>query len=172
MQIIPPTFFSRPAPTVARDLLGKYLVRRWRGKTLVYRITEMEAYHGLEDRASHASRGKTARNMVMFGPAGVFYVYLVYGMHEMLNVVTGDDGYPSAVLIRGVEGFNGPGKLTRHLHIGRALNGRVAEPASGLWFEDRGEEVDPHAIMATPRIGVAYAGEEWAGKPYRFVLKG
>lgn len=134
-------------------------------------ITEVEAYEGLDDRASHASRGKTPRNAVMFGPPGRWYVYLVYGMHEMLNVVTGSEGHPGAVLIRGVEGIEGPGRLTKQLSITRALNTKTAAPESGVWIEDRGVDVAPARILKTPRIGVAYAGEEWAGKPWRFVLQ-
>ena len=169
--IVSPSFFSRPAPDVARALIGMDLVRRWRGKDISLMITETEAYHGVEDRASHASRGKTSRNAVMFGPSGVCYIYLVYGMYEMLNIVTGDEGCPSAVLIRGIEGYDGPGKLTRALRIDRLLNGTIARPDSGLWFEDRGVTIDQSCVMTTPRIGVAYAGPEWAGKPYRFVLQ-
>src|SRR3989344_1000157 len=92
------------AQTVAHSLLGKYLVRRVNGKTKAYKITETEAYVGPHDKASHAHRGKTKRNEVMFGPPGHWYVYFTYGMHYMLNIVTGRDGYPSAVLIRGIIG--------------------------------------------------------------------
>ena len=93
-------FFDRPATRVARELISKYLVRRVRGKDIALMITETEAYEGFDDRASHASKGETARNRVMFGEAGIWYVYLVYGMHDMLNIVTGAKGYPAAALIR------------------------------------------------------------------------
>lgn len=132
-------------------------------------IIETEAYDGFEDKASHASRGETPRNKVMFGEAGVWYVYFVYGMHHMLNIVTGAKGYPSAVLIRGVEGISGPARLTKALGIDRAMNEQKAERKSGLWIEDRGVIVPKNRIERTPRIGVAYAGEEWAEKPWRFV---
>ncbi len=107
----------------------------------------------------------------MFWPSGYWYVYFVYGMHEMLNVVTGREGHPGAVLIRGIEGIEGPGRLTKHLSISRALNALPAAPPSGLWIEDRGIRIKKSQIQRTPRIGVSYAGE-WALKPWRFVLKG
>lgn len=169
-RILDGAFFDHSALEVAPSLLGMYLVRRWHGRTTAYRIVETEAYHGHEDRASHASRGKTARTQVMFGPPGYLYVYLVYGRYDMLNVVTGAVDEPSAVLIRGVEGCVGPGRLTRKLHITRVQNGSRVCPEHGVWFEDRGEEVVGR-VVRTPRIGVAYAGPEWAGKEYRFVLK-
>lgn len=94
-------FFRRPTIRVARELIGKFLVRKWRGREIVGMITEVEAYDGFHDKASHASRGMTARNAPMFGPAGNWYVYFTYGMHWMLNVVTREKGYPAAILIRG-----------------------------------------------------------------------
>ncbi len=106
----------------------------------------------------------------MFAPGGVWYVYLCYGMHEMLNLVTGPADWPAAVLIRGVENINGPGRLTRAFGIGRSLNARPAAPASGLWLEDDGLVVPRRAIRSGPRVGVAYAGPVWAAKPWRFVL--
>ncbi len=133
-------------------------------------ITETEAYDGLDDRASHASKGKTPRTEVMFGPPGHWYVYLIYGMYEMLNIVTGPEGYPSAVLIRGVQDTDGPGKLTRQLGITRAFNTKAAAKEAGLWIEDRGIVIPQNSIIRLPRIGVAYAGK-WAHKPWRFLLK-
>lgn len=152
---------------VAENLLGKFLVRD--GRTFM--ITEVEAYDGFEDKASHASRGETPRNKVMFGEAGVWYVYFVYGMHHMLNIVTGAEGYPAAVLIRGIEGISGPARLTKSLGIDWQMNEQKAIHASGLWIEDRGIIIPKNRIERTPRIGVAYAGEEWAGKPWRFCIK-
>ncbi|AHF91773.1 DNA-3-methyladenine glycosylase [Opitutaceae bacterium TAV5] len=156
---------------LARWLLGKHLVVHAAGGVrLARRITETEAYHGPEDRACHASKGRTARTGVMFGDAGHWYVYLCYGVHEMLNLVTGPRDWPAAVLIRGLEGINGPGRLTRALGIDRArFNTRPATPATGLWLEDDGLAVPAGEVQATPRIGVAYAGPEWAAKPWRFV---
>jgi DNA-3-methyladenine glycosylase len=161
---------TKETVVLARWLLGKVLVRARRGCDTALLITEVEAYDGPRDRASHAhaDRGRTARNAVMFGPGGRWYVYLCYGVHEMLNLVTGPRDYPAAILIRGVAGVIGPGRVTRALRIGRKLNAMAAAPASGLWIEDRGVRVPPRLIHATPRIGVDYAGPVWAGKKWRF----
>ncbi|MDO8552833.1 MAG: DNA-3-methyladenine glycosylase [bacterium] len=164
-------FFGSSAPIAAQRLLGKYLVRRLNGKTVAHKICETEAYHGLRDMASHARSGETARNAPMFGDAGTVYVYFTYGMHWMLNIVCGRKGYPSAVLIRGVEGISGPARLTRALHIDKLLNGKVLGKRAGLWIEDRGVSINPRSIERTPRIGVAHAGI-WALKKWRFVLQG
>lgn len=163
-------FFERDTLVVARELLGKYLVRRLCGKEIAHMITEVEAYDGFEDKASHAHRGQTERNAPMFGTAGRWYVYLVYGMYEMLNIVTGTHGYPAAVLIRGTSEVSGPGRLTKLLKITRAQNGQRAIGETRLWIEDRGIAVHDSGIKKTPRIGVDYAGEKWAKKKYRFVL--
>lgn len=159
----------------AYRLLGCWLcVRGVDGGVLRRRITETEAYHGPEDRASHASRGRTPRNAVMFGPGGVWYVYLCYGVHEMLNLVTGPAEWPAAVLIRGIEGWSGPGRVTRALGVDRSLNGgRVDRAERGriaAWIEEdeTARPIPPGEIEAGPRIGVAYAGPEWAAKPWRF----
>jgi DNA-3-methyladenine glycosylase len=106
----------------------------------------------------------------MYAAGGVWYVYLCYGMHEMLNLVTGPRDRPGAVLIRGVHGLIGPGRLTKELGITRALNGAAAAKASGLWIEDRGGVVAPEHIRITARIGVDYAGPQWSRMPWRFVL--
>jgi DNA-3-methyladenine glycosylase len=165
-------FRSRDTVAIARRLLGKYLVHGTPGGEVAAMITEVEAYDGPRDRASHASRGRTPRNAVMFGPGGVWYVYLCYGVHEMLNLVTGPDEYPAAVLIRGVEGVAGPGRVTRVFGIDRRHNGTACAPAGGLWIEDRGVRLRRGAIKAMPRVGVDYAGPVWAGKRWRFVLAG
>src|SRR5262245_35662797 len=107
----------------------------------------------------------------MYSASGVWYVYLCYGIHEMLNLVTGPKDRPAAVLIRGVEGLTGPGRLTKGLQITRALNGTPAAPSSGLWIENRGFTVRRRDIRVTARIGVGYAGEIWSQKPWRFVLE-
>lgn len=166
-KILQKEFFEQNTLLVAERLLGKFLVRNKEA----YMITEVEAYDGFDDKASHASRGETPRNKVMFGEAGVWYVYFVYGMHHMLNIVTGPEKYPAAVLIRGVEGVSGPARLTKALQIDRAMNESKAEKKSGLWIEDRGIAVAKKQIERTPRIGVDYAGPEWAGKKWRFALK-
>lgn len=168
-KILTPAFFQRSVLDVAPDLLGMFLVRDKGGEKKMYMITEVEAYDGVDDKACHARNGKTPRTAVMFGPAGVWYVYLVYGMYNMLNIVTGSEGYPAAVLIRGVREVSGPGRLTKALDITRKLNGTAANKTSGLWIEDGGVSIDKKNIQRTSRIGVAYA-DEWADAPYRFIL--
>jgi DNA-3-methyladenine glycosylase len=171
MKPLPQSFFDQPTLRVANNLVGCTLVRRRRGKTVRSAITETEAYGGFHDRASHASRGKTKRNEIMFRSAGHIYVYFTYGMHWMLNIVTGKEGHPAAVLIRGVEGINGPARLTKRLNITGALNGKRLGRASGLWIEGRTHRIAHSSIERTPRIGVAYAGPTWAKKKWRFVLR-
>ncbi|MGA2444742.1 MAG: DNA-3-methyladenine glycosylase [Opitutaceae bacterium] len=161
---------SKKTVALARGLLGKFLVRGTPHGPVAAMITEVEAYDGEHDRACHARNGRTARNAVMYRPGGVWYVYLCYGVHELLNLVTGPRGYPAAMLIRGVAGASGPGRLTKALKIDRGLNGAPATPEGGLWIEDRGVRVPRGAIQATPRIGVSYAGPVWAKKPWRFVI--
>lgn len=174
-RILTRRYFQRPTLRVARSLLGKYLVRQCGRKTLAGRIVEVEAYIGTEDRACHASKGRTARTEVMFGPAGVSYVYLVYGMHHCFNIVTERVGYPSAVLVRAVEDadthvlLDGPGRVCRFLTIGRALNCLDLTMGTALWVEDRGERAAPSLVTTGRRIGVDYAGT-WARKPWRFRL--
>lgn len=170
-KILTQAFFDRKTRVVAKDLLGKYLVRRIGRRTLALPITELEAYVGPHDLASHASKGRTVRTQPMFGKAGTLYVYLVYGMHWMLNVVTEAEGYPAAILIRGTRSLGGPGILTKGLKIDKALNGRPANRRSGLWFEDRGDRVLPRDVKRTPRIGIDYAGPLWSKKRLRFVLR-
>lgn len=173
-KVIGEDFFRRSAVRVAPALLGKLLVRRTKGVVRRYTIVETEAYEGPLDKASHASRGRTARTEVMFGPPGVWYIYLIYGMYNMLNITTGPEDYPSAVLIRALEDekgrrIDGPGKLTKELRITRVLNKKTASVKNGLWIEDTGLVIPRGKIEKTPRIGVAYA-EEWAHKPWRFVV--
>lgn len=162
-------FFDRPTLTVARELLGKYLVRKIGKKEIALMITETEAYDGFKDKASHASRGQTPRNMPMFSDASTIYVYFTYGMHWMLNIVCGKKGYPAAVLIRGAGEVIGPAKLTKSLKINKSLNHNVLGKKTGLWVEDRGVVIASRRIQRTPRIGIAYAGE-YVKKPWRFVL--
>ncbi len=157
-------------PALARFLLGKYLVRRVNGRTISSMITEVEAYDGREDKASHAHRGKTKRNKVMFGPSGRWYVYLVYGMHYMVNVVTGPVDYPAAILIRGVLAVNGPGRVARHFHVGSGMNDKPINRSSGFYILDRGTRIRKASIYQGRRIGVQYAGRKWAGKPLRFFI--
>ncbi|TAL48774.1 DNA-3-methyladenine glycosylase [Patescibacteria group bacterium] len=170
-------FFNRKTLLVARDLIGKYLIRRLCSTSRRHygvareKIIEVEAYVGPHDLACHSSKGKTRRTEVMFCEAGTLYVYFVYGMYWMLNVVTEEKNYPAAILIRGTEHFRRPGVLTRELKITGALNGRAARKRTGLWFEDRGEKIPQSKIKRTPRIGISYAGPIWSKKKYRFTLK-
>jgi DNA-3-methyladenine glycosylase len=163
-------FFARPADRVARELLGAWLVVRGPdGRLRRHVVFETEAYLGAHDLACHGAKGITQRNAVMFGPAGRWYVYLCYGMHWMLNIVTGAEGVPAAVLIRGAGDFTGPGRVTKGLGIGRSFNGRMAGRRSGLWLEPGGITIPRRLIARTPRIGVGYAGA-WAEKPLRYVV--
>lgn len=168
-------FFARPTLRVVRGLLGKYLIRESDAGLLAGRIVEVEAYVGPEDRASHASRRRTARNDVMFGAPGLAYVYLVYGMYHCLNVVTEREGFPAAILIRAVEMesttpaalVDGPGRLCRAFRIDRSFNKLDLTAWHLLWLEDRGPRIQSRRIAALSRIGVDYAGA-WATKPWRF----
>lgn len=162
--VLRPSFFD--GHHVARTLLGQKLVRRLGDGPIALTITEAEAYLGPHDLACHAARGRTLRTAVMYGPPGTLYVYFVYGLHWMLNVVTGPKGYPAAVLIRSAGDAVGPARLTRALAIDGALNGRAAGRKTGLWFE-AGDP--PRRIIAAPRVGVAYAGPRWSARRLRFL---
>lgn len=181
-------FFARDAVTVARDMLGKQLLRRYQGQVFGGIIVETEAYLGEEDTACHASRGRTPRTRVMYGPAGYYYVYLIYGMYHMLNIVTGEEGHPQAVLVRAlrpVSGLeymavlrggvtdkrlcDGPGKLCQALAIDREMNGKPVE-SDELWLELPVPEAAGR-IVTGPRVGIAYAAEEDQKKPWRFRLE-
>ncbi len=171
--ILSQAYFSRPTVQVARSLIGKYLVRFIDGREIAGKIIEVEAYVGPRDKACHASKGKTQRTEVMFGPGGMAYVYLIYGMYHCLNVVTEREEFPAAVLIRAIEVdgvlIDGPGRLCRDLQIDRSLNRIDLTIQESLWFEDRGGRITRGQVAALPRIGVDYAGE-WAKKPWRFRL--
>lgn len=159
-------FFSRDTVTVARELIGKGLVRVFHsGELRRYRITETEAYCGPQDLACHAAKGKTSRTEVMFKSGGHVYVYLIYGMYWLLNFVTGHEGDASAVLIRGLEGFDGPGRLGRELALDRSFYGEHVETSSLLWVEDA---PPVQSIVASPRVGIQYAGEPWISMEWRF----
>jgi DNA-3-methyladenine glycosylase len=165
----PRDFFTRDVLEVAPALLGKYLVRRFdNGDVKKYLITETEAYRGTEDMACHASKGRTARTEIMFQEGGRVYVYLIYGMYWMLNFVTGSEGDASAVLIRGLEGFSGPGKVGRELHLDQSFYSENLFLSKRLWVEESG--INPEYICL-PRVGINYAGEPWINKPWRFVIK-
>ena len=169
MHRIDPAFYARDVLDAAPALLGKLLCRRLPdGTVLRRRITETEAYRGRDDTACHARAGKTRRTAVMFGPGGFSYVYLCYGIHCLLNIVTGEDGQPQAALIRGVEGLPGPGRVTKAMSIDRALNGVDMRVSAVLWLEDDG--FAPPRILTAPRVGIGYASQEDQARPWRFML--
>ena len=162
-------FFSRDVLEVAPDLLGKVLMRRFdNGKLFTSQITEVEAYRGEEDKACHASKGRTSRTDIMYHPGGSVYVYLIYGMYWMLNFVTGDRNEPQAVLIRGLKNITGPGRITRMLEIGSDFYGENLAGSERLWVENSGQQV---RVQTGPRIGIDYAGDPWKTLPWRYVAK-
>jgi len=184
--IVKQIFYNQSTLKVAQDLLGCFLTRKIGQKIIRTKIVETESYNGPDDLASHASRGRTERNKVMFGEPGVIYVYFTYGMHYMLNIVTEKKGYPAAVLIRAVESpltgpifcrgrkinTNGPAKLTKALQINKKFNSLpIYKRKYGLWIEKRKEDLKPWQIKKTTRIGVDYA-KEFKDKKWRFYIKG
>lgn len=178
--ILPQSFYDRKTLIVSQDLLGCFLVRKINGKIIRAKIIETEAYNGPKDLASHASRGKTERNKIMFGEPGTIYVYFTYGMHYLFNIVTEAKDYPAAVLIRAIEiesvskekfNTNGPARLTKFLQIDKKFNGlSVCNKNSGLWVESRKEKIEPRQIKKTKRVGIDYA-KEYKDKLWRFILK-
>lgn len=164
--VLPLSYFAQPATELAPLLLGKLLCRKTEDGVLRLRITETECYFGEEDTACHAHHGRTPRTDVMYGEGGRAYVYLCYGIHSLLNLTTGPEGHPQAILIRGVQGISGPGRVTRHMQIDRSLNKMPLTPESGLWVEDDGSVLD---FTSGPRVGISYADKEDQEKPWRFV---
>lgn len=172
-------FFEQDTLQVARELLGKIIVRQVDGRTIKGKIIETEAYIGIGDKACHARHGKTKRNEVMWGEAGCAYIYLCMGLHYLLNIVTEDVGFPAAVLIRKIEPLSGldpalksygPGNLTKYLQINMEMNGIDFCSSSVLYIMDSGEKVKDNDIKELPRVGIDYA-EEHKNLPWRFVLK-
>jgi DNA-3-methyladenine glycosylase len=180
---IPRPWYARPVLEVARDLLGARVVRDDDLGRRVGRIVEVEAYDGPDDRASHARVGPTARTAPMFGEPGHAYVYLVYGMHHCLNVVAHPVGRASAVLIRAVEPQDGPGAASgartaagpglvgRWLDIDRTCSGLDLTIGRSIWLA-HGARLDDADVLTGPRIGVGYAGPDWATLPWRFGVRG
>jgi len=161
-------FYKQDAVTVAEKLLGKILVRKSEdGLESRYCITETEAYIGEDDKACHASKGRTPRTEIMFSEGGKVYVYLIYGMYWMLNVVTGDSAHPQAVLIRGMNDIIGSGKVGRELKIDRSFYGEDLMNSDRIWIEDAPDETN---FRTAPRVGIDFAGDEWRYKPWRFIL--
>ena len=188
-------FYTGNTFPIARKLLGKYIVRVWRGKKLIGKIVETEAYIGPEDKASHAylpphlrcrCRGvgkRTPRNLAEYLVGGHIYIYLVYGMYWQLNISTGQAEKPECVLIRALEPIapvrhegvkilaNGPGKLCRWLKLNKSFYGEDVTKSKRIWLEDRGIKIKKSDIVATSRIGIDYAGPIWSKKPWRFYIK-
>lgn len=173
---LPLAFYARDTRTVARELLGKVLVHQDGGVRRAARIVETEAYHGPDDRASHARAGPTPRAAIMFGPPARAYVYLIYGRSHCMNVVTGPEGFPAAVLLRAAEPLEGclhstrgPGNLCRALAIRREHDNGRDLCADDLFVEEAPPPPEP--VVTGPRVNVGYAGA-WAERPWRFALYG
>lgn len=161
-------FQKSTAVELAQDLLGKTLVRRFEnGTELRGQITETEAYYGTDDLASHASKGRTPRTELMFGAGGVVYVYLIYGRYWLLNIVTGTEGVPEAVLIRGLTTVSGPGRIGNLLELDKSFYGEDLSTSERIWIEESSLNGE---ILAGPRVGIDYAGEVWREMPWRFIL--
>ncbi len=161
-------FFGRDVLEIAPALLGmKLVVRSGSRQPGSYMITETEAYRGEEDLACHVSKGRTGRTEVMYGEGGLLYIYLCYGIHWMLNIVTGRPEEPQAVLVRGVEGITGPGRLTKALGIDKSFYGESLVTSPRIWLENSGFKP---SYKSTARIGVDYAGPVWKSKPWRFLI--
>ena len=174
---LPPSFYEQDPLIVARSLLGAYLIHELpSGESLVGRVVETEAYRGMEDQACHAKVGITPRTETMFGPAGHAYIYLIYGMYHLFNVVAWPEGKPAGILIRaiepisGIEGTtHGPGRLTRAMQIDGSHN--TMPVWEGALRVHAGPSIPEAEVSTGPRIGVDYAGE-WAHKPWRFWITG
>ncbi len=164
---LPADFFQREVLTVAPELLGKLLVRKFSDDYVArYIITEVEAYSAPHDLACHASKGKTTRTEVMFREGGLVYVYLIYGIYWMLNIVTGKENEASAVLVRGVQEVSGPGRLGKLLKLDKSFYGEDLYFSERIWIEDT--TFSPQ-YKSLPRVGIEYAGEPWVSKPWRYL---
>ncbi|MDD2470222.1 MAG: DNA-3-methyladenine glycosylase [Bacilli bacterium] len=161
-------FYMQDALTVAPLLIGKLLVRKLScGQIIRYRITETEVYRGEEDSACHARAGKTKRTAILYQRGGYAYIYLCYGMHYLFNVVTGLKDNPQAVLIRGVENHNGPGKLTKAMAIDKSLNGVDLSVSDQIWIEDDGYQA---SYKTSKRVGIDYAKEPYKSIEWRYII--
>ncbi|OFX18114.1 MAG: 3-methyladenine DNA glycosylase [Bacteroidetes bacterium GWA2_31_9] len=161
-------FFEQDVLKVAPSLIGKFIVRKFADNTVSkFLITETEAYRGEEDLACHASKGRTPRTEVMYNCGGSLYIYLIYGMYWMLNIVTEKENIPQAVLIRGIDYVNGPGRLTKVLQIDKSFNNLYVPNSDIFWIEDNFSKIK---IIKSTRIGIDYAGDYWKNKHWRFLL--
>ena len=167
MQRLQHEFYHRECLDVAKDLVGKILVRKTDSGELRMRISETEAYCGESDTACHAHKGRTARTEVLYADAGTIYVYLCYGIHWLLNIVTGEIEDPQAVLIRACVDANGPGKLTKALGITGELNRKSILETDGFWIEDDGNRYE---ILTDKRVGIGYAAQEDQDRLWRFKM--
>ncbi len=162
------TYFTHDVLELAPDLLGKKLVRVFTdGRRKEYLITETEAYRGTEDLACHASKGRTARTEVLYQQGGVIYVYLIYGMYWLLNIVSGQRDDPQAVLIRALREIKGPGRVGKALQLDKSFYGEDLSQSQRIWIENG---IAPVHYSVHKRLGVDYAGEIWANKLWRFSL--
>lgn len=165
---LPLSFYTRDVLDVAPEILGKRLFRRGVDDAISsYIISETEAYRGFDDKACHAHKGKTARTEVMFQQGGILYMYLIYGMYWMLNIVTENENIPQAVLIRGISEVSGPGRLTRQLQLDKSFNGEDLQTSDRIWIEESDLKAE---YTAGPRIGIDYAGEYWKNRPWRYIM--
>lgn len=165
MRIQDKDFFCQSADLLAQALLGKTLATNINGDMRKYTIAETECYMGVEDTGCHACRGKTPRTSTLWARGGKLYVHLIYGLYYMLNIVAGDEGSPMGVLIRGVQGIKGPGRLTRALDIGKDFNLEDLLISDRIWIEDAG--ISPK-YNCTPRIGIGYADKDDRERLWRF----
>lgn len=163
------SYFEKDSIYLAKDLLGKLICTNFDGNIKKYRITETEAYYGEEDTACHAHEGKTNRTEVMYMEGGVLYIYLCYGIHNLLNIVTGQKDHPEAVLIRGISEANGPGKATKFMNIDRKYNKLDITLSDEIWIEDDGYKIND--IYSSGRIGIGYASKEDQERQWRFYIK-
>lgn len=160
-------FYDQPSLEIAPKILGAKLCHRGKDDLIKkFTICETEAYHGTDDLASHASKGKNQKNQLMFGPSNIWYLYLCYGVHWMLNLVTDREGTPSAVFIRATLEVKGPGRLTRKLSLDQSYSGIPNDPSANLWLEK--SSLKPETIKRGPRVGISGAGSYWSEVPYRF----
>ncbi len=178
LEPLPREFYSRDPLEVAPGLIGTRLVHLHPERGLLCaRIVEVEAYRGTDDLACHAAKGLTPRTRIMYGAPGHAYVYLIYGMYDMLNVVTWPEGRPAAVLIRAAEPLwgveartDGPGRLCRAMGVRKTLHNGIDLTDSPLFIAPAEREVLPSEVQTSPRIGIDYAGE-WADRAWRWTLE-
>lgn len=169
IKILTEDFFYRDALEVAPELVGKIIARRMSDGTIIReRIAETEVYRGEEDLGCHASKGRTKRTEILYGESGVIYVYLCYGMHWLMNVITGEKEEPQGVLFRSGEVKNGPAKLTKYLQIDGSFNGEKICGNKRVWIEDDGARPE---LITAPRVGIDYAGEYWKNVKWRYIAK-